>query len=106
MVKPVWVLNLFADRKMWADIAHAEIIRCRRDVARSVALVRAVAAAERQQQLTSLMASVSRAEQSMRRPRRECPEVLDFFLAISDVRCFDVGFWFWMDHPASAKQST
>jgi hypothetical protein len=80
MVKPVWVLNLFADRKMWADIAHAEIIRCRRDVARSVALVRAVTAAERQQQLTGLMASVSRAEQSMRRPRRECPEVLDSFL--------------------------
>ena len=80
IVKPVWVLNLFAERKMWADVAEAEIVRSRRDVARSIALVRAVRAAERQQQLADLMVTVSRAEQSLRRPRREVPEVLDTFL--------------------------
>ena len=84
-VRTNWILALYSEGKMCADSAISEIVRCRRDVARSVAAVRAAENAAEESTLAALVRSAQLAEQHQRRPRIYIPAVEVDFLGQFDA---------------------
>jgi hypothetical protein len=87
-VRPQWILALYAEQKMYPDVAVSEAIKSRRDTIRTVAFIRACEQLHAEQQLQHLMDRVASAERPARRPRVMVPLIENDFLGQFDIVLF------------------
>jgi len=80
VVRPEWVVNLFAKSVITSEVAIQEVIRCKRDVARHLSNIRTQVQQEETLSLASLKRKADEDLRAVLRPCKLLPEVLEHFL--------------------------